>query len=107
LILTSSPEESLPSNGGQPEQQIAILQRVIEMNPSFAPAYANLGSLRALAGRPDDAIANLEKAMRLSPRDSALWLWLTSMGCAHFAAARYEEAVTVAAPAAAGAGSSC
>jgi class 3 adenylate cyclase len=56
-------------------------------------AYGELGGLQALGGRPDDAIANLEKAMRLSPRDSGLWYWLTAMGFAHFGAGRYQEAI--------------
>ncbi len=47
----------------------------------------------AIAGRPDEAIEKLERAMRLSPRDRFRWEFLSGTAMAHFAARRYEEAV--------------
>jgi adenylate cyclase len=46
----------------------------------------------AATGRPDEGIAKIETAIRLSPRDRGIWVSLQSMGLAHFAAGRYEEA---------------
>ena len=46
-----------------------------------------------LAGRPDDGIPHIERAMRLSPREPRQGVWLGLMARAHFTARRYEEAV--------------
>ena len=61
-------------------------------------AYLALGlSLLYTGGSPEDAIENLEKAMRLSPRDPALReITLTALASAHFAAGRYEVAADLA-----------
>ena len=56
-------------------------------------AYFYIGSLLATAGRSQEAIENLEKGMRLSPRDPLLFGFLSSIAWAHIAAERYEEAV--------------
>jgi tetratricopeptide (TPR) repeat protein len=47
----------------------------------------------ALNGRPEQAIANLEKALRLSPKDPGKALMLVATGWAHFSAERYEQAL--------------
>jgi adenylate cyclase len=47
-------------------------ERVIAINPSNVGAYFNLGDIYYLTGQEDKAVAVLEKAMRLSPRDPAL-----------------------------------
>ena len=46
----------------------------------------------ALAGRAEEAIANLKKALQLAPADSRLPRWHYYMAMAHFAAERYEQA---------------
>jgi adenylate cyclase len=80
--------------GGQRDQMIAVLQRLIELNPNSASSYGQLGFVLSYAGRPDDAITNLERAMRLSPRDHSMHMWLVGMGWAHFAMGRYEAAAS-------------
>ena len=47
-------------------------ERVIAINPSNVGAYFNLGDIYYLTGQEDKAVAVLDKAMRLSPRDPAL-----------------------------------
>ncbi|MBW1688983.1 MAG: tetratricopeptide repeat protein, partial [Deltaproteobacteria bacterium] len=44
-------------------------------------------------GRSEQAIVNLEKALRLSPHTPAKQVFLVSIGWAHFSAERYEQAV--------------
>ncbi len=44
-------------------------------------------------GRPEEAIAHLEKTLRLDPRNPQKALWLAWMSWAHYGAGRYEEAV--------------
>ena len=51
-----------------------------------------LGLVLSWAGRADEGIENLEKAMRLSPHDPLMFLFFTGMSIAHFAAERYGEA---------------
>jgi adenylate cyclase len=77
---------------GQRERMIESLERAVALNPNDASSHGSLGFALSYTGRPDDAIAHLEQAMRLSPQDSEIFLWLASMGWAHFSGGRYEEA---------------
>jgi tetratricopeptide (TPR) repeat protein len=75
------------------EKAAASFRLAIRLNPSMALAYFSLGLFLASTGRPDDAISEIQKGMRLSPRDPAMWLAFSYLAFAHFAAERYEEAV--------------
>jgi adenylate cyclase len=70
----------------------AALEHAIRLDPSYVLAYFMLGVILAMANRPGDAIAALEKGARLSPRDPTMWVHDHAMGVAHFAARRFEEA---------------
>jgi adenylate cyclase len=70
---------------------IALIDRSLELNPSFARGWGSSGWLRLWAGQPDRAIAQFETALRLSPRDRAV-APLLGIGIAHFLARRFEEA---------------
>ncbi len=70
---------------------IALIDRSLELNPSFARGWGSSGWLRLWAGQPDRAIAHFETALRLSPRDRAV-APLLGIGIAHFLARRFEEA---------------
>jgi tetratricopeptide (TPR) repeat protein len=48
---------------------IALVDRSLQINPSFAYAWQRSGWLRLWAGYPDLAISHLEAALRLNPRD--------------------------------------
>ncbi len=78
---------------GQTGEQIAALERAVELDPSFTAARGLLGIRLASMGRPEEAIAHVEKALRLDPRSPLKAEWLTFMSVAHFAAGRYEDAV--------------
>jgi hypothetical protein len=45
----------------------------------------SLGAALAFSGRVDEASVQLDKAMRLSPRDPLLWLFMLGYVIAHFA----------------------
>jgi class 3 adenylate cyclase/TolB-like protein/Tfp pilus assembly protein PilF len=81
------------SSLGEQEKLIPALELAIQLNPSLAEAYRLAGIHLALAGRPDEAIANLEKAMRLSPHDPWMFECLYGMALAHATAGRYKDAV--------------
>jgi tetratricopeptide (TPR) repeat protein len=78
---------------GQRDRMVSALEVAAQLNPSFSQAHSYLGSYLALAGRPDDAIPKLQKAMRLSPQDPWTWRHLQGMALAHLVAERYEEAI--------------
>jgi adenylate cyclase len=77
---------------GQWEKAIADLKRAIGLNPSFALGYIWLGNVLSTHS-PEEAIATLEKGLRLSPQDPFMGgVYALAMAHAHFAAERYREA---------------
>jgi adenylate cyclase len=78
---------------GQLQKAIDALELAIQLNPSFTLAHHELGITLAMCGRPDDALLHFEKAIRLSPQDRYIWLFLFGRALAHAFAQRYEEAV--------------
>ncbi|HYC00848.1 MAG TPA: tetratricopeptide repeat protein [Candidatus Limnocylindrales bacterium] len=77
---------------GEHERAIAAFDRAIELNPSLTMAYQGL-AVALTVDRPDEAIAVMEKAIRLSPRDSQMHLFLHQLGVAHMMAGRYDDAI--------------
>ena len=70
---------------------IALLDRALELNPSFALGWAWGGWLRLWAGLAEAALPHFETALRLNPRDphpSSLF----GIGVSYFFARRLEEA---------------
>ena len=71
---------------------IALVDRALVLNPSFARGWHISGVLRVYAGQPDIAIEHAETSLRLSPRARVGWALFT-IGAAHFYARRFNEAV--------------
>jgi adenylate cyclase len=67
-------------------------KRAIDLNPNSAAAYAWLAMSVNFAGRPEEAIDLLKKAMRLSPFPPAYYIM--HLGIAYREAGRYEEAIS-------------
>ena len=78
---------------GDRDSMLAAFELSIELNPSSALVRACAGEAMALAGRSNQAISELQAAIRLSPRDPAIHWTYQGLALAHFAAERYEEAV--------------
>ncbi len=74
------------------EAGIEMVDRAIRSNPNLASAYNARGWLRAWDGGSDEAIADLERSMRLSPRDPLSFTLMLGIGFGHFNAGRYAEA---------------
>jgi TolB-like protein/class 3 adenylate cyclase len=70
---------------------LALADRALEMNPSFAIGWYYSAYLRLWAGLPDLAIEHLATAVRLSPHDMAARA-LFATGLAYFMAGQFEEA---------------
>ncbi len=67
----------------QPLRAEALLKRAIELNPSLAMAHAQLGGSYYLRDAPDDAIATLKNAIRLSPNDAELFYFRGELAIAY------------------------
>jgi tetratricopeptide (TPR) repeat protein len=71
---------------------MALADRALALNPSFARGWHISGTLRLYAGQPDIAIEHLEASLRLSPR-ARVGPTLATIGTAHFFSRHFEEAV--------------
>ena len=75
------------------EESIAAFRRAVNLNPNSAAAHSHLSHGLAFAGRDREAIEHGEDAIRLSPLDPEMALFLGGIAVAHYAAGRYAEAV--------------
>ncbi len=70
---------------------IALIDRSLKLNPSFAAGWYRSGWLRLWVGQPDVAINHFETALRLNPRDPTPGI-LMGIGVGHFFARRFDDA---------------
>ena len=91
-------DSGLGARGGTPlygediDAMIALIDRALALNPSFARGWHDSGFLRLWSGQADLEIEHAASALRLSPRDQACGSsWL--IGAALFFSRRFEEAV--------------
>ncbi len=75
----------------QYETAIAELKKAIALSPNYADQLVGLGYILNFAGRPEEAIGLVKKAMRLNPMYPAYYLW--ELGHTYFLTGRYEEAI--------------
>jgi pentatricopeptide repeat protein len=71
---------------------IALIDRALTLNPSYARGWNISGAIRLWAGQPDIAIEHLKNALRLSPR-ARVGGTVQMIGHAHLVSGRFEEAV--------------
>ena len=74
------------------EESIAAFRRAVDLNPNSAAAHSHLSRGFAFAGRDREAIEHGEEAIRLSPLDPEMALFLGAIAVAHYAAGRFAEA---------------
>jgi len=83
---------ALASFGADIGTMMALVDRALALNPSFARGWYISGMLRNCAGQNDLAIEHAEASLRLSPRGrfgTVAWV----IGAAHFLSRRFDEAV--------------
>jgi len=80
----------------QYDNGLAASKRAIELNPSFAMGYHALGLVRMFFGEPAEAIDAIERAIRISPEDLLLPIWLGTLSASCYLLHDYEKALQVA-----------
>jgi TolB-like protein len=75
------------------DESIASFRRAVSLNPNSAAAHSHLSRGFAFGGRDREAIEHGEKAIRLSPLDPEMALFLGAISVAHYTAGRYAEAI--------------
>jgi TolB-like protein len=70
---------------------IALMDRALQLNPSYARGWFRSGDLRLWAGQYDLAIEHIETSIRLNPRESMGQVHM-GIGLGHFFARRGEKA---------------
>jgi adenylate cyclase len=73
------------------EKAIAEAQQAFELNPNVDWTNFNLGWILRCAGRPEEGIPLMEKAIRLDPIPNLTRF--DTLGRAYFLTGRYEEAI--------------
>ena len=74
------------------EEAVRRFRAAIDLNPNFAAAYGYIGWALAHDGQSDEAIKNLQQAIRMSPRDPFNVFFLAGLAAANYLAGRYSEA---------------
>ncbi|MDI3468924.1 MAG: hypothetical protein OJF62_000987 [Pseudolabrys sp.] len=69
-----------------------LIERAIAMDPWSALIWLRRGWISAYSGDSDAAIRELDLTMRLMPFEPVRHIVLIGIGCAHFAAGRYDHA---------------
>ena len=74
-------------------QGIAECKHALVLDRNLAPAAASVGFGKILIGRAEETEAHISEALRLSPRDTAAYIWLTHVGVASNHLGRWEQAI--------------
>jgi adenylate cyclase len=71
------------------DASMAAFTRSYDMNPNCAGLLIDMAEANVFMGRPDESIAQIEKAMRLDPVYPESYLW--TIGVAYYHAGRYDD----------------
>ncbi|MCR9109126.1 MAG: LuxR C-terminal-related transcriptional regulator [Rhodobacteraceae bacterium] len=75
------------------DESLAALERAVALNPNCSLAYGSLGTLFAILGRSDEAIAHQDIAIRSNPLDPSIFFRFSGLALAHYMAGRFEIAI--------------
>jgi adenylate cyclase len=81
---------------GRHEESLAKAAIAVGLDPNSAAAHGALGGARLWGGFPAEAIEPLQSAIRLSPFDPLIPLWLHFTARAHYWSGNYDAAISVA-----------
>jgi TolB-like protein len=63
---------------------IAECEHALQLDRNLAPAHFAIGLAKVFTGRAEETDAHIAEAVRLSPRDTAAYIWMTTAGSASF-----------------------
>ena len=75
------------------QRATSMLERALSLDPNSAWAWNRSGWLHNYHDDPEVAIQHFERSLRLSPFDPMAFNCEVGIGCAHFIARRYEQAM--------------
>ena len=75
------------------DEAIEELRTSIALNPSFAPAHAQMAGALNFCGRAQEAFVHLDEAERLSPKDPLNWLVPFHRAWANFHLGAFDDAL--------------
>ena len=73
---------------------LEMIERAVQSNPNCSDALRARGFVQGWYGESDPAVTDLERSMRLSPRDPLNYVAMLGLALAHHNAGRHAEAVT-------------
>jgi TolB-like protein/class 3 adenylate cyclase/Tfp pilus assembly protein PilF len=76
-------------------QGISELERALAIDRNLAAAHAYIGLAKNFIGRGEETAAHMDDALRLSPRDTAAYLWRSFAGAVKVFLGKNEEAVAL------------
>lgn len=68
---------------GNQARSLAAYDRAVALNPNNAEAHGGRADALVMLGRPEEAFAPIEQAMRISPYDPRFFVWEVYAGVAH------------------------
>jgi tetratricopeptide (TPR) repeat protein len=72
---------------------IAECEHALALDRNLAHALAAIGFGKIYTGRPEETEAHVNEALRLNPRDTMLFIWMTNVGVAKLHLGGYEQAI--------------
>ena len=73
---------------------VAKCEHALELDRNLAGAHAFIGQGKIFIGRAEETEAHIAEALRLSPRDTTAYAWMTHVGQAKNQLGSWEHAVT-------------
>ena len=73
---------------------IAECEHALALDRNLAHAHSSIGFGKIFIGRAEETEAHIVEALRLSPRDTMAYIWMTNAGLAKLHLGTYEQAVT-------------
>jgi tetratricopeptide (TPR) repeat protein len=74
-------------------QGIAECEHALALDRNLASAHSTIGMGKIYIGRPEETEAHVVEALRLSPRDTLAYTWMTTAGIAKNHLGLYDQAV--------------
>jgi TolB-like protein/class 3 adenylate cyclase len=72
---------------------IAGCEHALALDRNLAHAHSSIGFGKIFIGRAEETEAHIVEALRLSPRDTMAYIWMTNRGLAKLHLGSYEQAV--------------